>query len=466
MSLSNYLELELLDHVFGCGTLDYPVPANIYVSLHTASPTDANLTATEVSSVARVAANSWATAASRATYNSASITFAAMTAAATVTHVGLYDTARAAGGGAAGNLLAYAELDEEQTFAVGNVPVLAAGRIGVSFTTGVISDYLANKLLDHVFKTTAWANPVVATYVSHVAATDVITTNAHGLTDVNNGMAITLTTTDTAPGGLTAGTLYYFRYGAAATFTLYTTAAYAIAGGATGLVNLSAVVAVGTNTFHLRTGYVSHVAATDVITTSAHGMTTADDGTALMLTTTDTAPGGLTAGTLYYFHWESATTFKLYTTAALAIAGGATGLVDLSAAEAVGLNTFYSRMTYVSLYTTEPGDDDSGSELSGNNYSRIFVAPTADTVHDADYAAWTVATGATALVTTDAAIENSAGAPFTAADAAWMQINYLAIHDAATSGNLLFYGASVKRPTLAVDDTYVIATGNLSITLD
>jgi len=465
MSLSNYLELELLDHVFGCGTLDYPVPANIYVSLHTADPTDANLTATEVSSVARVAANSWATAASRATYNSASITFAAMTVAATVTHVGLYDTARAADGVAAGNLLAYAELDEEQTFAVGNVPVFAAGRIGVSFTTGVISDYLANKLLDHVFKVTAWANPVVATYASHDADTETITTTgAHGLTDVNNGMAMMLTTTGTPPGGLTAGTLYYFKYVGATSFTLHATAAGAIAG--TGTVNLDATVAVGTNTFHLRTGYVSHVAATDVITTSAHGMTTADDGTALMLTTTDTAPGGLTAGTLYYFHYESATTLTLYTTAAYAIAGGATGLVDLSAAEAVGLNTFYSRMTYVSLYTTEPGDDDSGSELSGSGYSRIFVAPTSDAVHDSDYAAWTVATGATALVTTDAAIENSAGAPFTAADAAWMQINYLAIHDAATSGNLLFYGASVKRPTLAVADTYVIATGNLSITLD
>ncbi|HUW30127.1 MAG TPA: hypothetical protein VM223_00785, partial [Planctomycetota bacterium] len=100
------------------------------------------------------------------------------------------------------------------------------------------------------------------------------------------------------------------------------------------------------------------------------------------------------------------------------------------------------------------------------NYSRIFVAPTADTVHDADYAAWTVATGATALVTTDAAIENSAGAPFTATGGAWMQINYLAIHDAATSGNLLFYGSSIRRPTLADGDTYVIATGNLSITLD
>ncbi len=36
MSFSNYLENKLLDHALGGG--DYPRPANVYISLHTADP--------------------------------------------------------------------------------------------------------------------------------------------------------------------------------------------------------------------------------------------------------------------------------------------------------------------------------------------------------------------------------------------------------------------------------------------
>ena len=476
MSLSNYLELELLDHVFGCGTLDYPGPANIYAALFTTDPTDAG-TGTEVSSAthtwyARVAANSWNTASERSISNSAAINFAQITGSlgVTVTHVGFYDASTG------GNLLVYAELDEQQYFVPGNVPSFSAGRIGVSFTTGVISDYLANKLLDHVFNFTT----KTAVYASHVAATEVITTAAHGLTASDNGKVTVLTTTGTAPGGLTAGTIYYFKYASATTFTLHTTAAGAVAG--TGTVDLDATVATGTNTFQFNTytwsntdrysatvaTYSSHAGATEIITAAAaHGFTADNDGMALVLATTGTPPTGLTAGTVYYFNYVGATTFTLHDTEDHAIADS--DAIDLTDGGAAGVNTFHRPPeTHVSLYTTEPGDDDSGSELSGGGYARMLVAPTSDTAYGAERARWTVASGGS--VENEGAIEDTDGAPFTAANpltSAWMQINYLAIHDAATSGNLLFYGASTRRPTLSTaDDTYAIADGNLDVTLD
>ena len=104
-NISNYLENKLLDHILRA--VSFTSPATVYVSLHTADPTDAGSGA-EVSggSYARVAVTAgFAAAASGATSNSAAIIFPTATGSwGTVTHFGIWDASTS------GNLLIYGAL--------------------------------------------------------------------------------------------------------------------------------------------------------------------------------------------------------------------------------------------------------------------------------------------------------------------------------------------------------------------
>lgn len=116
MSKSDFLENELLDHVFGNAA--YTAPANVYVALYTAAPTDAG-GGTEVSggSYARVTvannATNWPAAVGGAKSNGVAITFPQATASwGTVTHFGIFDAA------SGGNLLRWGSLGTAK--AIGN----------------------------------------------------------------------------------------------------------------------------------------------------------------------------------------------------------------------------------------------------------------------------------------------------------------------------------------------------------
>src|SRR4030042_1987137 len=104
-SKSDFLELELLDHVFGKGAY---TPPTIYVALFTVAPTDTG-GGTEVSggSYARksTAAADWNTAASGATSNANDITFVEATGDwGTVVAFALFDASTA------GNMLYWGDL--------------------------------------------------------------------------------------------------------------------------------------------------------------------------------------------------------------------------------------------------------------------------------------------------------------------------------------------------------------------
>jgi len=149
-SLSDALELELLDHVLKTGA--YSVPANIYVALSTANPTDAGTGIAEPSDgYARVVMNSWDAAASRATENTNQITFAQASGDwGTITHWAIFDAITD------GNFLAHGDFTASKTCPIGTNLYVAAGDIDVVFSANGICDTLANKLLDHVFKTTSY----------------------------------------------------------------------------------------------------------------------------------------------------------------------------------------------------------------------------------------------------------------------------------------------------------------------
>ena len=123
-ALSDYAEVELLDHLLG--TTAYTMPTTVYMALYTAAPSDAG-GGTEISgnNYARQAL-SFGAAASGSAANDAAITFTCTGGDwGTVTHFGIFDAA------SAGNLLVHGVLTasreildgDEQVFAIGDVTV-------------------------------------------------------------------------------------------------------------------------------------------------------------------------------------------------------------------------------------------------------------------------------------------------------------------------------------------------------
>lgn len=126
MSFSNYLETELLDHVFANNA--YTSPSTVYVGLFTSSPTDAN-SGTEVSTSGTAYARqsgSFTVSGNTAT-TSAAIEWPTATASwGTITHIGIYDAS------SSGNLLAWAALTASKTIASGDVFRIPAGDIDIT----------------------------------------------------------------------------------------------------------------------------------------------------------------------------------------------------------------------------------------------------------------------------------------------------------------------------------------------
>jgi hypothetical protein len=109
-------------------------------------------------------------------------------------------------------------------------------------------------------------------------------------------------------------------------------------------------------------------------------------------------------------------------------------------------NTTYTSpaTVYVSLWTSDPTDAGSGTEVSGGSYARTSV---------------TFGAPSGGVSTNSAAVE------FPQATASWGTIGYIGINDASTSGNLLYHTALDTSKTIDSGDIFKIATGNLSVTL-
>jgi hypothetical protein len=166
-SLTDFAELELLDHVFNGA---YTPPATVYLALATADPGDAATGASmnEVAnsgSYARTAITLGA-AASRRVTQSGLVTFPQATGTwGTVTHWAIVDT-NAYG---SGNVLAHGAFGTSKNIVSGNTPSISDSEVYVELLAGEISDYLSNALLDFMFRNQAFSQP--ATYVAMCTAT-------------------------------------------------------------------------------------------------------------------------------------------------------------------------------------------------------------------------------------------------------------------------------------------------------
>lgn len=184
-SFTDYLEGELLDHVLNAAA--YSAPANIYLALATADPTDAATGASmnEVAnsgSYARTAITVGA-AASRAVTQDADVDFPTATGDwGTVTHWAIVDNSTHG----AGNALAHGSLSPSKVVYNGNSPSVLSGQVIVSFDAGEISTYLADELLDHVFNNAAYTAPGT-TWVGLATATISDTTTGDTIGEPSGG---------------------------------------------------------------------------------------------------------------------------------------------------------------------------------------------------------------------------------------------------------------------------------------
>jgi hypothetical protein len=110
-------------------------------------------------------------------------------------------------------------------------------------------------------------------------------------------------------------------------------------------------------------------------------------------------------------------------------------------------NTTYTSpaTVYAGLFTTDPTDAGTGSEVSGGSYARkaiTFAAPSNG-------------------VTTNSA----AACEFDQATGSWGTITHFAIFDALTTGNMLYYGALTTSKTIASGDVFKFATSSVTVTL-
>lgn len=99
---------------------------------------------------------------------------------------------------------------------------------------------------------------------------------------------------------------------------------------------------------------------------------------------------------------------------------------------------------YVGLYTSDPMDDNSGTEVSGGSYSRTSV---------------TFGAPSNGVTTNSAAVE------FPQATADWGTVGWIGILDASTSGNLLYHTPLDISKVISSGDIFKIAIGSLSVTL-
>lgn len=97
---------------------------------------------------------------------------------------------------------------------------------------------------------------------------------------------------------------------------------------------------------------------------------------------------------------------------------------------------------YVALYTSNPGDDDSGTEVSGDGYERVT-------------ATFSAASGRKT--------SNSADVEFPEATGSWGTITHIGLRTASTAGDLLYYGALTSPVTIGEGQQLIFKTGNIEL---
>jgi hypothetical protein len=100
---------------------------------------------------------------------------------------------------------------------------------------------------------------------------------------------------------------------------------------------------------------------------------------------------------------------------------------------------------YIGLFTSDPTDTGTGTEVTGGSYVRQTI---------------------TFTVSTTGSSNNASDVLFPAATAVWGTITHFGIFDALSGGHLLYYGALTPNKSVVAADQIKLATGSLTISED
>lgn len=99
---------------------------------------------------------------------------------------------------------------------------------------------------------------------------------------------------------------------------------------------------------------------------------------------------------------------------------------------------------YVALYTSDPTDADTGTEVSGGSYARQIV---------------------TFAAPSNGASASNADVTFPQATASWGTVGWIGLKDAVSGGNLLYHTPLNVSKVIDTGDVFKISSGNLTVTL-
>lgn len=109
-------------------------------------------------------------------------------------------------------------------------------------------------------------------------------------------------------------------------------------------------------------------------------------------------------------------------------------------------NTSYTSpaTVYVALFTTDPTDAGTGTEVSGGSYARTSV---------------------TFAAPSNGASASNADCTFPTCTSTWGTVTHIGLYDASTSGNLLYHTPLDTSKLIETGDIFKIASGSLTVTL-
>lgn len=125
--------------------------------------------------------------------------------------------------------------------------------------------------------------------------------------------------------------------------------------------------------------------------------------------------------------------------------------------------TYSAPTVYVGLYTAIPSAAGGGTEVSGNAYARVkTAASTSQGLGD-----WTATQGGTSGASTGTSgnTTNANAVNFPTPTANWGQVQWFGLFDAASGGNLLWWGPLTIPKYINQADVVSFPAGSLSVTL-
>ena len=116
---------------------------------------------------------------------------------------------------------------------------------------------------------------------------------------------------------------------------------------------------------------------------------------------------------------------------------------------------------WIGLCTAAPSDSSIGTEVTGNNYARVEIS--------CSLANWVASQGVTSPLAassgTGGATSNGSTITFPTPSGEWGTVTHWVICDAATSGNVLFYGALAASKLIQSGDDVAFVANAIQVTV-